>query len=245
MLSDMPAPGDGPGWYPDPKGQWQDRYFDGEKWTNQVRRPAKPTPTQPPGFLDRVREAPTWLKVAAPVLLVVVVVGAIGGDPESGNDNDASPTATTKESEPTAEQRREAARQQEQAKPRRIREVVGDEFGDQLEEISITKQIGGGYFVLVTYNEDENTTSDITRFTIEEEMKDAYEALFTTPGLDVNSAGINARIQLIDRFGKTSYGLGWDTRMKKSVAKHVNWNEKDVLDFEQLWTTVLQHPDLQ
>jgi hypothetical protein len=148
-LDSAPTPDGGPGWYPDPLGPWQDRYFDGESWSNQVRRAAKSASTaadgsKPPSFLDRVREAPKWLKIAVGAWLVVVVLVAIpGGNSDSARDGSgdkpkratgANTTTTNQEtskddvteSQPVTERKPEADEQPAPSAEQRAREALGD-----------------------------------------------------------------------------------------------------------------------
>lgn len=93
----MNAPAD-PGWYPDPRKPTQDRYWDGEQWTSQTRKP------QGSGLTGSIRKLPTWAKILIPVVLLLVVVGAIAGDEESDDSGGPSsadePAASVQQSEP-------------------------------------------------------------------------------------------------------------------------------------------------
>ncbi len=61
---------------------------------------------QPPGFWDRVKQAPTWVKIVVPIVLLIVVLSAIGGGSDSDNNGGgdggaAEAVADTGSSEPT------------------------------------------------------------------------------------------------------------------------------------------------
>jgi hypothetical protein len=80
-------------------------------WSSRVRRPAPGASrpggrSHPPGFLDRIREAPTWLKIVVPAVLVLVVVGAASGGKKSDSGPSPSepnpPTPTTQAQQTTA-----------------------------------------------------------------------------------------------------------------------------------------------
>lgn len=78
------------GWYPDPSGQVQERYWDGEEWTSQTRSypaPARPSPASSmpePHSIEtatsnvvapaRARSLRLWLTVAV-IAAAVVIVG--------------------------------------------------------------------------------------------------------------------------------------------------------------------------
>jgi hypothetical protein len=112
------------GWYPDPLGHAEYRYFDGEHWTDQVSsggtvrtdppvEATKLTPAEdhPPPPATPTPEAPAakrpvwWLVAGAAVLVALVVAAAIlltGGDDGDGDDA-ASSEDTEEESTTTTE----------------------------------------------------------------------------------------------------------------------------------------------
>ncbi|MDP7706669.1 DUF2510 domain-containing protein [Mycobacterium sp. TY814] len=61
------------GWYVDPDGSGGKRYWDGERWTTS-RRPDRPP--RPPGWRRHWDALPVPLRVALPVVLVVVLAAA-------------------------------------------------------------------------------------------------------------------------------------------------------------------------
>ena len=90
-----------PGWYPDPSGQGQYRYWDGRAWTSQVTGGAA-GPASPPGS----RKPWLWFALAMVVVGVLVVVlvwkpaQLLGAAPE--DQNSARPTGSQwNEQEPT------------------------------------------------------------------------------------------------------------------------------------------------
>jgi len=87
----------GPGWYPDPRKPTQDRYWDGEQWTSQTRKP------QGSGLTGAIRRLPTWAKILIPIVALLVVVGAITSDEESdsgGSSPGGESAASAQQSEP-------------------------------------------------------------------------------------------------------------------------------------------------
>ncbi len=68
-----------PGWYPDPAGAGQ-RWWDGERWTEQVGDPPLAPMSQPDPLLpSSPAAAPQPLGFGAKALLVVVVLALLGG----------------------------------------------------------------------------------------------------------------------------------------------------------------------
>ena len=77
------APGHTPaGWYPDPNGSAQQRYWDGAQWTEHYAAPAaQGAPPQAPGIAAQPKAPPTpapsaWW--AVPVLAVLALIGCAG-----------------------------------------------------------------------------------------------------------------------------------------------------------------------
>jgi len=58
----------------------------------------KPPNEGKPSFLDRVREAPTWVKIVVPIVILFVVIGALSS-PEEENGDESEPVAANTETE--------------------------------------------------------------------------------------------------------------------------------------------------
>ncbi|GHD24303.1 membrane protein [Streptomyces violarus] len=99
-----------PGWYPDPHGPHQERWWDGTAWTEHRRAPgatAGPVPPPPGGGTGRAKAVA--LGAAGAVLVAAIVTGALvltSGD-DSGAETRTVPTApgpaASEPSEPTPE----------------------------------------------------------------------------------------------------------------------------------------------
>lgn len=98
------------GWYPDPNDPSRDRYWDGERWTQQTRG------RQGEGFVKAYRRLPTWAQWGIPIFAVLLIIGfAIdGGDPPE----DAPSRQRT---EQVDRLREKLARQQAKARAERLR----------------------------------------------------------------------------------------------------------------------------
>jgi hypothetical protein len=98
------------GWYPDPQAEGQQRYWDGNAWTEhqapiaQPEQPAQPTPPAPPAWTAPQQTAPyaaaptaakekkpfwrrTWVLVTAGVIVVLIGASAASG---SGDTKDTA-----------------------------------------------------------------------------------------------------------------------------------------------------------
>ena len=89
-------------WYPDPKDTLKERWWDGNKWTENIRdlksdtppmfttttSPVKPTTsTQSSGFMDSFLKLPKWIKILAAIpigFLVLTPIAAISADLATG-----------------------------------------------------------------------------------------------------------------------------------------------------------------
>jgi uncharacterized protein DUF2510 len=238
------------GWYPDPRDPSRDRYWDGAKWAGQTRK------RQGKGFVAAYRRLPIWAQIGIPVLAVLVVIAAVAGDGESG-DSDQSGERTT---EQIASEQPETAQGNGEAQPtsgseaetpaavpsgrQEINSILDEEFGGKLIRSQVTKAADSWIVMAVFRQEEAGLTSGTTHLEIEIEMEDAYYALFTAPGLTVKEAELEAEIPLIDKYGSESYGTGWITDMSGATGRKINWDDRELLDFEELWVTEYKHPDL-
>jgi hypothetical protein len=74
-------------------------------------------------------------------------------------------------------------------------------------------------------------------------MRDVYAKLFTT-NANIWEAWCFAEANMIDRYGKESVDLVYKTSMTKQVADQVNWENRSLLNFTELWETHYLHPSL-
>lgn len=91
-----------------------------------------------------------------------------------------------------------------------------------IKDIQVTKQVNGGYGVLVTINAGENLSSDLIKKGIWLDMATIYTALYKEP-MEVNEAAIVASLDEVDKYGKTSNQVVMKTSLAKEEAQKVNW----------------------
>lgn len=94
------------GWYPDPENSGQQRYWDGNAWTEQFapgNAPSAPTPsaTKKPLYKS------TWFIVVAALIGLGVIINLLGGSPAETPESSPTPTesssqATESDTEPVA-----------------------------------------------------------------------------------------------------------------------------------------------
>ncbi len=75
-------------------------------------------------------------------------------------------------------------------------------------------------------------------------MRDPYRALFTSP-IRIREVAVSAYFPVVDKFGKESQGLVYETRMYDKVGYKINWANSDVLDFSHLRDVIFLLPDLR
>lgn len=103
-----------PGWYPDPENPSTQRYWDGSKWSSQEKKsqpPGKPPKGSGRGVVATYRGWPMWVQIGLPILVLIIVIGAIAG---GGEESDDSSDSGAKQEPAT------------QAKPKPVQESVQD-----------------------------------------------------------------------------------------------------------------------
>ena len=131
------------GWYPDPRDPSKDRYWDGERWTEQSRK------RQGEGFVAAYRRLPAWAQWGIPILAVLLIIGIATGE-EDSNESTSSGQRTEQvdrlreklerqQAKAKAEQRRVRlairARKLAQARARRARHAAGVEAETETQAI--------------------------------------------------------------------------------------------------------------
>lgn len=82
------------GWYPDPSGAPQQRYWDGQKWTEQIHAQA-PQPGADGGPPEKKKH---WCRWVAAGLVVLVIVAAAVSPSEDSKDSGSGDSASTESS---------------------------------------------------------------------------------------------------------------------------------------------------
>lgn len=102
-----------------------------------------------------------------------------------------------------------------------------------------------GYTVVIQFNADDNFTDKWRKSGIEDDMRDAYKALFTS-GLPISAVKISAYFPLIDRFGNVQAGRVYETQLGRTGAERINWQNAELIqDWGRLWTVLYVHPEFR
>ena len=117
-----------------------------------------------------------------------------------------------------------------------------------IRKIEVIEQIGGGYGVFVEYNADDSLTIGLRKRGIELKMGETYHAFYTS-GKDITTASIAAYFPLTDKYGNTEAGVVYKTRLDRTEADKINWNQDSAyLHLEIIpgvWTTTILHPEFR
>ena len=103
----------------------------------------------------------------------------------------------------------------------------------------------GGIVVNIEFNGDEYDTTTQKKAELDRIMRDTYEVVFTS-GYEVAEVTMTAiMIGAIRRVvGGTADGpiAVYKTRLKRDDAEAVGWSDKENLDFNEVWDTLILNP---
>ena len=102
----------------------------------------------------------------------------------------------------------------------------------------------GGIWVTIEFNSDFLDTIPKSKECLDILMRDTYEALFTA-GFDLTWVDMTAIGETIVR-AKGRSGIApaqvIKTRLTRDVAETIDWANKESLDFDEIWNTLLVNP---
>ena len=105
----------------------------------------------------------------------------------------------------------------------------------------------GGLWVVVEFRGDELETVADRKAALDRQMADTYAAIFGAGCKDlkwVDLAGLQRAIAKVGMMGDPAkpYVPVFKTRMTADEAKEVDWENRDSLDFNEIWKTLLLNP---
>lgn len=111
---------------------------------------------------------------------------------------------------------------------------------DKIREVTVIKQVNGGYGVMVHFNASDNLSEDFIKKSIWGDMAKIYTALYKEP-MDIATASLFAHFPMKDKYGNSSDEVVMKTSLDKGEATKVNWNQDQAtLSLQilpQVWTT--------
>lgn len=96
---------------------------------------------------------------------------------------------------------------------------------DKIKDVSVTKQVDGGYGVLVSFNADSSGTEDSMKKSIWIDMTKIYTASYKNNTSDVRSVALVAYTSMQDKYGKQSDDAVMKTYLDQPEAQKVNWDQ--------------------
>lgn len=96
---------------------------------------------------------------------------------------------------------------------------------DKIKDVSVTKQVDGGYGVLVSFNADSSGTEDSMKQSIWIDMTKIYTALYKNNTSDVRSVALVAYTSIQDKYGKQNDDAVMKTYLDQPEAQKVNWDQ--------------------
>jgi hypothetical protein len=105
----------------------------------------------------------------------------------------------------------------------------------------------GGIWMVAEFNGDELESVALKKAALDRWMRDAYEALYTAGCEDlaqVDLASYQDALVKVSMMGETipRPSIVFKTRLRRDVADTVAWAEKESLDFDEIWDTLLLNP---
>ena len=103
----------------------------------------------------------------------------------------------------------------------------------------------GGIWLVIEFNGDERGNVPQKKARLDVQMRDAFEAIYRAGCTDLQEVHISARMVALGAgvIGPMTQTLAavFKTRMKPDVATTVDWDNKEELDFNEIWDTMLLH----
>ena len=101
----------------------------------------------------------------------------------------------------------------------------------------------GGLIVVIEFNGDERETTAEKKATLDQQMRDVYEAFFTAGCEDLAQVDLTARMTAVaarhSGTQPTDHVAVFKTSMNREMADTVDWAAKETLDFNDIWKIVL------
>lgn len=97
----------------------------------------------------------------------------------------------------------------------------------------------GGIWMVMEFNGDEFDSVEAKKSAIDREMRDVYEALYTAGCEDLREVHVSGRARAVDGRIGIAHAIVFKTKLVRDRADEVDWTEKEALDFNEVWDTML------
>lgn len=244
------------GWKRDPTGRHYGRWWDGERWTENVisaekvqgidpMQPRPPTSAPPPppprpaapepssAAPAKGRRVPLWVKIAVPVV-VVVAIAASGGDDPSTDVQVSGPAST---SEPGPAISALPATSAAPASPSvALRAAVSKALGKGRSGVERLPNVSAGEPTVIEWAIAENLTEGLTKDTARRETTKILQALRDSDA-DYQTARLVGSFALVDQLGNTREGQVVMAVYDRATVDRINFsgfNFKNVFDIAEV-----------
>ena len=103
----------------------------------------------------------------------------------------------------------------------------------------------GGIWLVIEFNGDERGNVPQKKARLDVQMRDAFEAIYRAGCADLQEVHIASRMVALGAgvIGPMTQTLAavFKTRLKPDEAASVDWDNKEELDFNEIWDTMLLH----
>jgi hypothetical protein len=103
----------------------------------------------------------------------------------------------------------------------------------------------GGIWLVIEFNGDERANVPQKKARLDVQMRDAFEAFYRAGCADLQEVHIAVRMVALGAgvIGPMTQTLAavFKTKLKPDVAETIDWDNKDNLDFNEIWDTMLLH----
>ena len=94
-------------------------------------------------------------------------------------------------------------------------------------------------WMVMEFNGDELPSVAAQKAAMDHEMRDIYEALYTAECEDLREVHISGRAKAVDGRVGIAHAIVFKTKLVRNRADDVDWAEKEALDFNEIWETML------
>ena len=105
----------------------------------------------------------------------------------------------------------------------------------------------GGIWLVMEFNGDELATVPLKKVALDRQMRDAYKAFYAAACdelAQIDLATYQRATVKVSQMGKVESlpGVVFKTRLQRDAANEIDWANKEDLDFNDIWDTLLLNP---